>query len=283
VLLTSRPGEEHAIRNALARAEIDAAGLRFLPSPHESSRIGQYGPLWVERPGAGPALIDAPRHAFEQRGGAQVANDLAEGFDLPIVRLAMYLSGGNLISNGQGLAIATTAILDQNADLGWDEDTIRRTLRQALGIEQLVLLQTLDGEPSGHVEWFAGFTSADTVVVGQYVGQYDDGDHETNAAILDVNAKILEEVELKGGGKLRVERVPMPPPLPGVWRSYTPMVFLDGLLLVPAYPDVDPTGRRQALETYSRLLPDWKIVPIDMRPLEASGVTLRSLVLRMGR
>ncbi len=279
VLLASRLGEQFAVRNALAQFEIDTTKVRFLESPHESSRIGQYGPFWVERPGKGPALIDAPRHALEQRGGAQVVRDLAEGFDLPIVRLAMYLSGGNLISNGQGVAIATTGMLDQNADLGWDEDTIRRTLRQALGIEQLILLQTLEGEPTGHVEWFATFTSADTVVVGQYDARQD----EVNAGILDINAKILEEVELSPGKMLKVERIPMPPPLPGVWRSYTPVVFLNGALLMPVYPDVDAAGRKQTFDAYTRLLPDRKIVPIDMRSLEASGVALRSLVLRMGQ
>jgi agmatine/peptidylarginine deiminase len=250
-------------------------------SPHESSRVGQYGPFCVERPDKGLALIDAPRHPLEPHRSPQTAYDLAAGLDLPLVRLALYLSRGNLISNGQGLAIATTSILDQNADLGWDEDTIRRTLRQALGIKDLVILAALEEEPTGHVELFAMFTSSDTVVVGQYQGQYE-GQNERNATILDDNAGFLEQVEVEPGKKLKVERIPMPPALPGVLRSYTPVVFLEGALLVPMYPGLDPTGQRKVLATYERLLPDRTLVSIDVRSLEAAGVTLRSLVLPLG-
>lgn len=281
LVLTGRPGEELAIRTVLAQAEIDDAPLRFLESPHESSRVGQYGPFWIERPDKGPALIDAPRHPLEPRRSPQTAYDLAEGLDLPVVRLALYLSRGNLISNGQGLAIATTSILDQNADLGWDEDTIRRTLREALGIQELAILETLEEEPTGHVELFATFTSNDTVVVGQYQGR-DGGENETNAAILDRNARLLEQVNVEPGKKLKVERIPMPPALPGVLRSYTPVVFLEGALLVPTYAGLDAMGQRKALATYERLLPDCTLVPIDVRTLEAAGVTLRSLVLPLG-
>jgi agmatine/peptidylarginine deiminase len=276
VLLSARSSEELALRNALPSYEIDVAKLRFLQVPHESSRVGQYGPFWVERPRDRPVLIDAPRHPVENRGGQQVAYDLAESFDLRVVRLAMYLSGGNLISNGQGIALTTTGILDQNADLRRDEATIRRLLREALGIEQLIILATLEGEPSGHVEWFAAFTAADTVVVGQCDPKQD----LANAAALDASAKRLEEVEVRPGKKLKVERVPMPPRRSGIWQSYTPVVFLGGNLLVPVYPGRHTELQKQALATYGRLAP--KVVPIDVRPLEQFGVTLRSLVLRLG-
>ncbi len=224
LMLSSRPAEELAVRTALAQAEIDDAPLRFLESEHESSRIGHYGPFWVERPGKGPALIDAPRHPLEQRRSAQAAYNLAEGLDLPIVRLAVYLNRANLISNGQGIAIATTAILDQNADLGWDEDTIRRTLRQALGIQKLVVLEVLEEEPTGHVELFATFLSADTVVIGDYKGRTD-----ANARILEDNAGRLEQVEIEPGKKLKVDASPCHRRCRACSRSYTPVVFLEVL------------------------------------------------------
>jgi hypothetical protein len=278
VLLANRANEELAVRNILAQLEVDAAGLRFLRAAHDSSRIGHYGPLWIARPGDRPALIDAPRHLVEPRGGKDLVLDVARGLDFPIVRLAVYLSRGNLISNGRGVAITTTAILDQNADLGWDEEAIRRALREGLGITQLVILRTLEGEPTGHAEWFAAFTAPDTVVVGQ-----DDPKREPdNAAILDQTAETLGQVEVEPGKLLKVERLPMPPRRPGVWRSYTPVAFLNGMLLAPVYGGIDAAGQKQALETYARLLPHHKIVPIDVATLEAAAVTLRALVLPIG-
>jgi agmatine/peptidylarginine deiminase len=278
VLLANQKSQELAVRNALVGFEMDVSRFRFVQAAHESSRIGRYGPLWVDRPSGKPALIDAPRHRVEPSGGNRFALDLAEGLDLPIVRLALYLSRGNLIANGQGVAITTTGILDQNADLGWDEQIIRRTLRQALGIKELVILATLEGEPTGYVERFATFTSLDTVVVGQFDSQRE----ATNAAILEESAKALAEVEVEPGKMLKVERIPMPPRRPGVWRSYTPVAFLNDALLVPVYGGIDAAGREQALETYKRLLPNRTIVPIDMGPYEAASVTPRSLVLPIG-
>src|SRR5262249_36053373 len=152
LLLIDNGGDQRTVQDKLTREELDAGKLQFFQSPHDSSRIGHFGPFWVQRPGKRPALIDAPRYPTERRGSQPLAGDLAEKFDLPIVRLAVYVSGGNLISNGHGVAITTTALLDQNAALGWDEDVLRQALREALGIQQLVILQTLEQEPSGHVE-----------------------------------------------------------------------------------------------------------------------------------
>jgi hypothetical protein len=278
VLLANGASQELTVRNLLTQLDADTAQLRFLRAAHDSSRIGHYGPLWIERPGGKPALIDAPRHLVELRGGKDLVFDLAEGLDLPIARLAVYLSRGNLISSGQGVAITTTAMLDQNADLGWDESAIRQALRETLGITQLVVLRTLEGEPSGHVEWFAAFTSADTVVVGQADVRQD----PANAAILDQTAGTLAEVEVEPGKMLKVQRIPMPPRRPGVWRSYTPVLFLSGKLLAPVYGGIDAAGQKQALETYAKLLPDHEIVPIDVASLETAGVTLRALALPVG-
>src|SRR5438552_3531794 len=41
VLLIDRPSDQLAVQDALAQEEIDSTKLRFLRSPHESSRIGQ--------------------------------------------------------------------------------------------------------------------------------------------------------------------------------------------------------------------------------------------------
>src|SRR5436309_6733377 len=48
-LLIDRPSDQVAVQNTLAEDGIDAAKVRFLRSAHDSSRIAQYGPFWVER------------------------------------------------------------------------------------------------------------------------------------------------------------------------------------------------------------------------------------------
>lgn len=273
-LLANNTADQHRLRNALAAAGIDPSQIKMLIAPHESSRIGDHGPFWGERASSPPVLIEAPRHPVEPRGGPEVAKRLAQDQSLKIVRLAVYLSRGNLVTNGQGVGVATTALLDQNADLGWDQATLRRTFAEVFGIKELVILETLHGEPSGQVERFVTFTSADTVVVGRL----DAAEDSANAAILDAGAESLSKVELSPGTKLQVVRIPMPRPHAGQWRSYTPVVFVNRTLLVPSYPDVVAKIEAEALAVYRQLLPDHKLVSIDARPLDASGATLRSLM-----
>jgi agmatine/peptidylarginine deiminase len=172
------------------------------------------------------------------------------------------LDGGNLLSNGQGLLLATTALLDENLPHDCDEAKVRAILGEYLGGAHVEFLEPLVGEPTGHVDVFAVFTGAQTVVVGACDPVID----PLNAQILDGNAARLAGLHLKNG-PLRVVRVPMPPKDDGVWRTHTNVIFANGTLLVPIYPGVDPDGERVALDTFARLLPRWDVVGIDASAL----------------
>jgi agmatine deiminase len=279
ILLVNGPKDQAEAETALAGLSLAQGQVEFLKAPHDSCRIGHYGPAWLTRGDLGPALLETARHATDPPGHQRAVTALASRFSLPLIRADICVGGGNLLTNGNGLALTTTTALDQNADLGLDAHMMDNLLRRAGGITQTVFLEPLKGEPTGHVRMFAAFTSPDTVVVGRYPAQWD----PENAAILDRNAESLQEVEVEPGKPLNVRRIPMPPHQPGVWLTYTTAVFANGRLLVPSYPGLDAGQEEQALEVYTRLLPDWEIIPIDARPLLVQSGALRSLVLPLGK
>jgi agmatine/peptidylarginine deiminase len=133
------------------------------------------------------------------------------------------------------------------------------------------MLKPLRGERTGHVDVFASFATPDTIVIGRYDASAD----PVNAAVLDENASILSRVRMLDGRPLRVARIPMPPSRGGVWRSYTKVIYANGKVLMPSYPTLDPRGFRTASEAYSRLLPEWKVIPIDCDALVEYGGALR--------
>jgi hypothetical protein len=45
----------------------------------------------------------------------------------------MALDGGNLLTNGQGLCIATTQLLEMNRDFGYDEHHVAKTIKRLSG------------------------------------------------------------------------------------------------------------------------------------------------------
>jgi agmatine/peptidylarginine deiminase len=277
ILLTNDQRDFAAADNALAPLDLKPGQVRFLKAAHDSSRIGHYGPLWITRGHRGPVLVEMPRDASDPPRYQSSVHQLASQLNLPIVRAEVCLGGCSLLSNGQGLALTTITALDQNVHLGLDMHLMEDVLRRACGITQTVFLEPLQGEPSGHVRMFAVFTSSDTVVVGKYLPHID----KENAAILDRNAKLLQEVEVEPGKPLTVKRILMPPRLPGIWPSYTSVLFLDGRLIMPSFPEVGLD--EQASDLYTELLPQWEIVPVDARPLLPYSGALRSLVLPLGK
>ena len=77
--------------------------------------------------------------------------------------------------------------------------------------------------------------------------------------------------------------IPMPPRPDGLWRTYTNVVFANGRLLVPIYPDFSPDLDRQALELYGRLLPEWEIVGIDAGSLIRREGALHCVIMNLPR
>ena len=67
----------------------------------------------------------------------------------------------------------------------------------------------------------------------------------------------------------------MPPKNDGVWRTYTNVVYANGVLLVPIYPGTDEQGQFHALATFAELLPGWRIVGVNSNKLiEFDGVRI---------
>jgi len=87
-----------------------------------------------------------------------------------------------------------------------------------------------------------------------------------NAQLLDRAAEALAGQRITGAA-LRVERIPMPPRPDGLFRTYTNVILVNDLLLVPQYPTVCPELDAQALALYRRLLPGHEVVGIDAESL----------------
>jgi agmatine/peptidylarginine deiminase len=197
---------------------------------------------------------------------------------IPRVRASITLDGGNLLTNGQGLCVATTELLEMNRDCGYDEKHVANTIKRLFGAEQIVYLDKLDAQVVGHVDLFATFVAADTVVVGDYSGI-----DLVNAAILDRNAERLSKV-VTATGPLKVVRIPMPPHGKDHFGgTYTNVLFANGVLLVPTYPDAFPETEGEVMATYRRLLPGWEVVGINAGTLARHGGVLRCAALPLHR
>ena len=69
----------------------------------------------------------------------------------------------------------------------------------------------------------------------------------------------------------------MPPYNGKFCRTYTNVIYANGRVLVPHYPDVDPGLERAAHGVYRSLLRGWDVVPIDCGNVIVGGGALRCL------
>ncbi len=276
VALITDVEEYRVAKRLLQQNRIPASHVGFAEIQHDTMWARDYGPTIITCKNGSTMVLDAGYDATRSLDD-RVPEELARLLKLPEVPVPLVVEGGNLLTNGQGLAIVTDQILDVNMAAGDQEQNVLETLRRAYGLQQVVMLESLIGEDTGHADMFATFTAANTIVVGQYKPQ----DDPENAAVLDRNAALLEGIHTPKG-PLRVIRVPMPPRHDNVWRTYTNVVYANGTLLVPIYANLDSRGRHEAMKTFSRALPGWKLVGVDAsRIIEFSGA-LHCISMNLG-
>ncbi len=270
---------QRAVAGALKAYGVSDCRVTFVEVQHDTMWTRDYGPFVGQYSDGSVALVDAHYAELERPQDDQVPEQIGGFLRLPVVEAPLSVEGGNLLTNGTGLFLTTSRLLERNAARGYDKKEVRRILRRYYGAKQVVFLEPLAGEETGHVDMFATMTSPTTVVIGRYDQQED----PVNAAILDRNAARLATLKAADGQPLNVVRIPMPPHADGQWRTYTNAIYVNRLLLVPSYPTVDPEGLTEALDTYQHLLPDWQVVTLDATSVIQSGGALHCVSMNLSR
>ena len=260
-------------REFLDEVGLPAEAVHFIKHPLDSMWIRDYGPLFTRWRGGNIGIVhsiyDMPDDRGPRKRDADFCAYLGDVLGLDVKPMPLVMEGGNILSNGDGLMITSTWIIDRPQNRHYSLMEIGKILQQYLGCKTWVYLRTLEGERTGHIDLCVTFLRRNLVLVGEYDHEYD----SINAAILDEMADILKD-QTTSMGPMVVKRIPMPPRSEtGAWRSYTNVLILNSIILVPSYSDVDPELEAKALDTYRRLMPTWKIIPINSDTLvEKRGV-----------
>ncbi len=265
--------EERDLARELLRGHgVPESAVSLEVLPLDSMWVRDYGPIFVRRPDRTVGIVDLEYSQWDETDPRHDDNDVPRVFGkalgLPVLALPMKLSGGNLLSNGDGLCVTsevagvslrpqyhktqpTTVSTAEAGGVAW-------MLHRHLGFSQVLFLTSLKGEPTGDVDMFVAFVAPDVVVVARC----DPAADPVNAVRLDEAARRLASVRTSRG-PLRVHRIPMPPVTDGLWRSYTNVLFANGTLVVPSFSDVDPAIEKEVMDLYARLLPGWRIVALN--------------------
>ena len=281
IALVSLDSQVPRARKLLAARGVRKESVLFVVLPFETMWLRDYGPMFVRRADGSVNVADgtyvmANPEKDDRSRDDEVPSRLAEMLGLPLDALPLKLEGGNILTNGQGVGVTSLKLAAANAELGLDPKRIGAILSKQLGLAYGLYVQPLVGEPTGHVDMFMTFLAPNVAVVGRCDPAVD----PENAKRLDDTASRLSAVPTPAG-PMQVHRIPMPPRSGPFWRSYTNVVFANGVLLVPTFSDVDPALEQEALALYATLLPGWKIVGIRSDDLVPHKGQLHCITVNM--
>jgi agmatine/peptidylarginine deiminase len=184
------------------------------------------------------------------------------------------MQGGNLLFNGRGVALTTSRIFKDNRILfdnllnGADpvfeaHQMVTQEFKKNCNLEEIVVLEPLRSEATRHVDMFAAFVAHNHVVVASLDRKAD----PVNAALLDRNAKRLENVMIDGE-PLKVTRIPTPARQGKFWSTFTNVIFANDLVILPSFDDNPPAYVERAVAVYKSILPDHSIKVINTTSLK---------------
>jgi agmatine/peptidylarginine deiminase len=266
-VVVSGPSQQSSAASTLAGAGADLSRIDFLTAPTNSVWIRDYGPRFIEEDGA-PAIVDhvynRPRPQDDDVPQAVASAWGIDRYDLPLVH-----GGGNFHLFGDGTALMTELVLDENPGL------------DAADVEQL----------------YADYQNLDLTIVPPFPSSFDSTQH-IDMWLLPVRDRVAivgeyspsagsgipfavteETVDLLEGRGTSVFRVPG-------WRAnfthytYANAVVLNRMVLVPSY-SAYPAENARALAVFAQAFPGRQIVPIDADAIVGSAGVFHCIVMHV--
>lgn len=278
IAIVAGPEQVLNAREALEAKDVSRDRVHFLVHQLDSMWIRDFGPLFVRRSDGSALLVDT---YYKARDGSEnrTADDqfpliLASALDLPSAYVPIALEGGNFVHNGVGFGVSSFKLVERNEFRNFGGNEFSLLFNQYFGLKSLTFVPSLPGEPTGHVDMFMSFLGPRVAVVAEA----DDSYPPEVRASLERTVELVSELSIDGL-PIEIHRIPLPPKLEGFWRSYTNVFYVNGLLLVPSYSDVDPELQEKVATTYRSLLPEWEVKMIPANDLVEVGGFLHCLTL----
>jgi agmatine/peptidylarginine deiminase len=82
---------------------------------------------------------------------------------------------------------------------------------------------------------------------------------------------------------LEVVRIPMPAVGDEMFRSYTNLLIVNGVIVVPTYPTVAPETDLRVLDFFSELMPDHEVFGLDCSNVVRKGGSLHCMTMNVAK
>jgi len=250
-------------------ANLDA--VFFLHVPTDDVWTRDYGPTAVySGKDENPVLIWNPYYVANQayyKFDADVSANLAQSLGLPVYRLPLIVEGGNIITEGKGAIMMFDSVLSMNPELTMEG--LEKILAEYLGCEQLLLLPSLKGEITGHVDMVVKFLDENTLMVASAHRR-----HRWHEG-LEQTARRLAAANSINGKAYTIVRMPLPrrPASTHCFWSYVNSLILNRRVIVPVFGMAED---EEALQIYRSAMPGHEVAGVDFSSYPVGSIHCQS-------
>jgi agmatine deiminase len=246
VTIVASTSQENTVLSLYQSHGVDVSHCSFLIAQSNTYWTRDYGPWFIITNDSEQGVVDftynRPRPYDDQ-----IPVEYAQNQSLPLFSMPLIATGGNYMTDGQGIAISTNLVWDENPGISHDE--INQTVHDYLGINTYHVVPDVNSEYIKHIDCWGKYLSPDTIMIRQVPtsdSQYD----EIEAAV----AYFKNQTSCYGTF-YHVVRVYTP-----LGEPYTNSFILNNKVFVPMMGD---QWDDDAIASYQAAMPGYEILGFD--------------------
>jgi agmatine/peptidylarginine deiminase len=243
VTIVASISEKNTVQTQYQSHGVDISHCSYLIAPTDSYWTRDYGPWFIindeNMQGVVDFIYNRPR-PYDDLIPTVYANNQS----LPVYDMPLETAGGNYMTDGQGIAISTTLVWEENP--GYTHEQINQMVNQYLGITTYHVVPDVNGQYIKHIDCWGKLLSPDTILIREVPTSHSQYD-EIEAAV-----DYFESQMSCYGTPYHVARVYTPNDQP-----YTNSLILNNKVLVPI------TGSQwddDAILSYEQAMPGYEVL-----------------------
>ena len=174
---------------------------------------------------------------------------LAAEFDLPLISLPAYLTGGNVMTDGQGRSVSTRQMLAENAPI-CDEACFMAVTADSLGLPHYFIAENPEVYGIQHIDCYAKMLDEEKILVKKTPAWHPE------YACVEALAQFLGNQINCYGRKYEIVRILCPAYSGNAVAAYTNSLIINKKVLVPLF---GISGDEEALDTYREAMPGYEV------------------------
>jgi len=243
VTIVASVSEKNTVQSQYQSHGIDLGHCSYLIALTDSYWTRDYGPWFIINNNSEQGVVDftynRPRPNDDFIPVAYASNQ-----SLPLSTMPLETAGGNYMTDGQGIAVSTSLVWEENSGLSHAE--INQMVHDYLGIQTYHVVPDVNGEYIKHIDCWGKYLSPDMILIREVPASHSQYD-EIEAAV-----DYFESQTSCYGTPYHVVRVYTPNNQP-----YTNSFILNNKVFVPIMGD---QWDDDAITSYQNAMPGYEVL-----------------------